>query len=621
MGAAAQIITTEQDNLQRFFALHFQTDGEHIGCVHLAGVRSDGVFQRMIYGSPEQLIGKIEQLDPAHCCRPFYITANTFSAGSRSEGSLFSFHNIVIDIDCHGESSGETAGQRDHKIDALRFFLVEDLLHDPEFYAPNTITRTGRGLQLWWSVEQMAAGTAHARKINGRHLQIVREHLERKLDQLIEAHKGVLDGLSVDRGASGNLSGLFRLPGSYNQKVRRFGSFEIIHDEQLNAYEAAKKIRTAAGTARKSEKPAQTIRIPQSDATAYATARSRQRSLEKLVQLRGSAAGEGLRDEFAFCSYANWSQIYADHEAIMEHVENLNGLFADPLSEKQLERYLRTAKKKRYKLSTAGMIDRLQITDEEQEAIGLHPAGGNNRYKRQQEQEARAEAKRARDEKILELWEAGERQEDIAAAAGCSMRTIQRVIAAADAGRWKPLHEKILEKTADGEDQKTIAQELACCRQTVRNHTQAEKNLTSSKNASNGLKNDKGEQIHTEVQKAAVTGTEASDSTLKNASETSAPAAVLSFDEYRLRSMLKTRQNLPGYIRGGSFLVLLGDETEIPEEDQEVVPAAGLDGSLGSVPPGAGDLVGSLAGVCPGGSPLAALREYLETVRARPGPG
>ena len=522
IGSAAQKIKTEENQLARFLRIHYQTDGEHQGCVHLHGVRSDGIFQRLIYATPEEMEQKLAELDPYNRRRPYYLTANTYKAGVRQLEHLFSFHNIVIDIDGHEVPEQELP----HKIEALRFFILEDLVPDPEFYTPNTITKTGRGLQLWWALDQMAAATERARRVNGGHVQTAISYT------LGEPYT------EIDRGASGNLAGLFRLPGSYNQKCHRFGSFEIISEETLNAYETAREIRKErAGERQKKKSPApaagRVLTMPKSDASTYNAARARQRSLEKLATIRGTAAGAHQRDEFVFCCHSIWSNIYDDNEAIMEHVRTLNDLLADPLTEREMAAYLKTAEKKRYKLTNTAIIDRLDISPEEQERIGLHPSGnGGTRYKRQQEQQARAEAKQKRNERILELWEDGARQEDIADETGCSSRTVRRVIAEADAGRYNK-----------------IEAELSCCRETISNHQRkrAQESQQEAKKAAGG-------EISIEETKDATRAQNEAREAGEKAPEIT-EAAPLIFDELRLSRAVvrKSGQNVARYIRGGTL--------------------------------------------------------------------
>ncbi len=551
IGSAAQKIKTEENQLARFLRIHYQTDGEHQGCVHLHGVRSDGIFQRLIYATPEEMEKKLAELDPYNRRRPYYLTANTYKAGVRQLEHLFSFHNIVIDIDGHKVPEQELP----HKIEALRFFILEDLVPDPEFYTPNTITKTGRGLQLWWALDQMAAATERARRVNGGHVQTVREYLIGKLEELIQGHGAVLEGMEIDRGASGNLAGLFRLPGSYNQRSHRFGSFEIISEETLNAYETAREIRKErAGDRRKKKSPApaagRVLTMPKSDASTYNAARARQRSLEKLATIRGTAAGAHQRDEFVFCCHSIWSNIYDDNEAIMEHVRTLNDLLANPLTEKEMAAYLKTAEKKRYKLTNTAIIDRLAITPEEQERIGFHPSGnGGNRYKRQQEQQARAEAKQKRNERILELWEDGARQEDIADEIGCSSRTVRRVIAEADAGRYKKIEEKLRDEEGKGKTQAQIAAELSCCRETISNHQRkrAQESQQEAEKAAGG-------EISNEEKKDATRAQNEAREAGEKAPEIT-EAAPLIFDELRLSraGVRKSGQNVARYIRGGTL--------------------------------------------------------------------
>ena len=80
----------------------------------------------------------------------FYITANTLTRKERKSENLFSLKNIVIDIDCHNSELDDY--DRNELLEDFLFRIKRDL-ELPPF---NIVHFTGRGLQLWYCLEEIA---------------------------------------------------------------------------------------------------------------------------------------------------------------------------------------------------------------------------------------------------------------------------------------------------------------------------------------------------------------------------------------------------------------------------------------------------------------------------------
>ncbi len=91
-----------------------------------------------------------------------YVCPQAFSYGKRTGESLFALHNIVIDVDCHSTRYGKNL--RDGKLDALEYLITHDAFSDYDLPLPNFIVHTGRGIQIWWRHEPMAANKCKNRK-------------------------------------------------------------------------------------------------------------------------------------------------------------------------------------------------------------------------------------------------------------------------------------------------------------------------------------------------------------------------------------------------------------------------------------------------------------------------
>lgn len=563
MAAVAQDITTEY-NLQQFVEKHYITDGEHVGNVMIWATRFDGSLYQVGYERADKLGEKIRALRLLGQHKDIYLSANAFSGCKRRLEQLFSYHNIVIDIDAHLPGADPAAvAQRNHQIDALAYLIEEDLATDPDAIAPNTINKTGRGLQLWWSLEPTAASQKEK-------VEQLRSRLLDQLEKLLEDAGEALSLLSLDRGASNNDAGLFRMPGSYNRKTRHFGTFWELNGEAVNVFEEYTPKKRAAvhqnGTKRASGHHASIINL-QKDVKAFlGLARVRQSALERLVSLRmeqGSIIGS--RDEFIFQTYAAWANVYEDHESIMEKVEKVNGLFDHPLTQKELERYLSSSKQKRYRITNKTMIERLEISEQEQAALGLYPGGnGQNNIREQLRQDAR-DKKRDRNQKILSLWDAGERQQDIAEAAGCSLRTVKNVIKAAGAGRSDKLAGIIAQGIVEGLTAKEIARDAGCSIQTAYAYIKKMQPDEPRQDAPGRPENDHtaaGAQNIDHNQATAQERAEAGDSTLRNQETTAAGSGnVIQFRRDAKSHSKKCKKRLVYYFRSNR-LEVPGEKTE-----------------------------------------------------------
>lgn len=481
---AAAVRTTEYTRAD-FAALHFAPDPDHVGRAAVFGRGKGGQLYRIFYCAADELPEKLESFKLWN--QDYYITANTFSGGERRAENLFTLQNIVIDVDCHAEGVSEV--QRAHMIDAFEFFMLEDL----EGPRPNTIVKTGRGVQLWYAIEPVSRWKA-------QQYESVRESLIEAVQRILD-DQVALSGLELDRGATHNAAGVFRLPGSYNSKTGARGSFYQLHEERLDILEEAQRL--AVEEIRKPQ--AKIYQIPEGGADSVAVAIFRQAKLGQLLTLRqqsGQQAGEELRDLFLFCLYNSWGRVCPDHEAIMERVESMNRRFLVPLPDRELRAYLRSSEKVRYKLSNQKIIDLLAITPEEQSAIGFYPGGsGQNNLREQQRQEAR-DRKAERDAKICELYIDGQNQKAIAAAVGCSEATVGRVLRReGHESRREKLHGQILQQLQNGHTAAEVAENVGVSVSAIYDHAKK-----ARQNAPEGPQSDEAAQagkISTEAENAA----------------------------------------------------------------------------------------------------------------------
>lgn len=359
-----------------------------------------------------------------------YITANTMAGVKRRQEELFGLQNIVIDIDCHEE------GRHYYNVSALVEAFIwrskRDLWETGVIPTPNSIVRTGRGVQLWWAIKPCYGGRDY--EISRYHHRKIKNNFINHIQSLLDDNDEELEGLSIDSGSSSNLVGYFRLPYTYNSKAKCYSSLEIFHSERYDQRELTK---LEAPEAQIIENPnvyeAKHIPMQETDREILknfqSTGVQRVMHLIKLRNLRNNEVGAEMRNDFNFSVY-NALRMSFDHEEAMTHLESFNAGFKKPMSKRELKNCISSAKDKEgYKYTNAKLIELLEITPEEQRAIGLVPYPNKHFSKPNASRDAARKAlKDDRDYKILDLLKKGVSQAEIARELGIGKNTVYRVV-------------------------------------------------------------------------------------------------------------------------------------------------------------------------------------------------
>ena len=158
---------------------------------------------------------------------------------------------------------------------------------------------------------------------------------------------------------------------------------------------------------------------------------ARVQQLIRLRAMRNAQMGHEMRDRFCFTVYC---ALLADHsqEEAWKRLLAFNDGFKEPLSDATLQQTMSSASEKRYRLTNSWVIAELEITEDEQEAIGLRPTSGDivKRRKRNHTRDMiRKTLKEDRDNKILVLFSDGLSKAEIARRLELSWNTVAKVIA------------------------------------------------------------------------------------------------------------------------------------------------------------------------------------------------
>lgn len=441
---------TPDKKLQKFLKIHMMRDDGYYGYYpvsnrpycngHPLNMRSIGFI------NTENVVGSVKMLGDLTQKGDYYITANAFKTPkSRRANNVHSLTNIVMDIDIH--TRGGIRGCRDvilQRLDALLYHIFVSNPDSLNIPCPNTVVHTGRGIQLWWAIEPLSA-----KKIKYVY-KGVQEYLYETLEKKIYASDPEFkEFVKIDYAASKKVAGLFRMPGTYNTKSKKYGNYFILHEDKLDALELYFTLHPATG------KPYVKFK-KKKDKKGNAAFRKNnygnyiENMIRSLIELRRSAGEQedGYRDLYCVITLSAYLSNGTSEEEAWKHVVELNNSFRSPLSMKELRSYMSTALYKKYKYRNETIIKYLQIDESEQKALGFYAASTyyEERQKAKQRGQERKKAKEIRETKIIELFTKGHFQDKIAEIVGCAQSTVSKVLKAA--GITKKSKKKGIKKAA-----------------------------------------------------------------------------------------------------------------------------------------------------------------------------
>lgn len=319
----------------------------------------------------------------------YYITKNTFCRAARSEGNIFTYNNIVIDIDDHKSTSGAVAWEKDVLKTELLYAADGELL-DVEIPPISAIVDTGRGLQVWYSFDGIAAK-------NKKSYKLVTEALIKKIQSVCEKiqdeHPEFV--MEVDVGASKNAAGLVRLPGTVNAQTKKATEIVYFNEEltnrkffgegSLSAVLAHSALKAPDSSIKANKKKKRKVPITKDGKPVPTCAVAD--ALERLFELRcyDKVPANGIRDLLLYI-YFNTLFQHRGPVIAMQKTIWLNSKFSNPLTEAELDNAVghipsklsevvctdgTTSYVPGYILPYSYIIENLHITDAELKAIKL----------------------------------------------------------------------------------------------------------------------------------------------------------------------------------------------------------------------------------------------------------
>lgn len=477
--------------LVEFVAVHF-SDSCFDGRLQIAcrGRRGGGIFPvaTFDYASMSCVFSSLYFVPTSD----YYVTANSFSGVSRRSEDLFSLHNIVIDLDCHGLPFG--------LLDALDD-LVWRLRHDFDDFdlpVPTSFVVTGRGVQLWWAFEGVSV------KLKFFYDAVV-DYLVEHIDVFLYSLDllGEVSLFHVDAAASRNAIGYFRLPYTMNTMVGRLVTFETTGNFYnlmdlfetfctgntslfRSSFEGVRNNDYSVGVAIKrgspefcldsvldGEKPVfslSTYRLNGSNFSAQdhlSVLDVRLQALYSLRDLRNLPKGQEERNNFCFMVYNTLVSVYG-HAAAYDQLLQFNSGFYQPMTEYELKTVISTAQKKGgYLYSTGKMCEFLGITEDESVKIGLSSSFDGALQGKVKKKAISLAKKNARNEEILRLYDAGYKNVTIAKELGISVPTVSKIVNASRHNHKENREELVLGYLKMGKTHVEIAKLCACSTKTV----------------------------------------------------------------------------------------------------------------------------------------------------------
>lgn len=312
----------------------------------------------------------------------YYITKAQFKAAQTWDtDELFALNAIWVDIDAH-----EKASNCPNPEDALSL-LSQGLEIWTELPEPNIVVYSGRGFHLIWLIGQCAASLGFMASEISKHIGNAIQNLLTDL-QII--------GYSVDSGYCSNIAGLTRIPGTFNTHANNYCTCEIRHSVRMSLVEEYKDLQFCSKKSIATSEPCHRY-MPTS---AQAAGERRVNALLKLLKLRSK--WEGYRDYFLLILFSAYQMAGYSNEDSVRLTLEANTELEPSLSEREVRSLLSTAMKKHYKMKNAYIITALDLTADEQTAIGISvvPTGAKKRGKNQA-RDARTAAKRRKENRAI----------------------------------------------------------------------------------------------------------------------------------------------------------------------------------------------------------------------------
>lgn len=353
----------------------------------------------------------------------WFVTRNGFSSKlSRTSDMCRQLNSFLFDIDAHGGENPAAAAD-------LALAALESAWNSGCIPIPTMAIRTGRGAHVYYALERSTATRKSDGSPNDRGVKFFRD-VEARLCAAVKKALEPIPGIVVDESVF-DAARVARVPGTLNSKAQEtcrvvFESGQYHSLPRLS--EALPRLPTPCrrdgrgkGSYRRRDRYGQ-------------LATCRMRGIEKLQRARGFG-NVGNRENMCFCYYNSAVQVYESRDDAFGALSDFNARFADPLPQRELDGIRSSVDKVGfYRMGAPKLSAFLNLTEEEAVSTGFFMTKRD--IDREESKARTANTRKKRNAKIAFLSNIPDvTKAQIAAAAGCSTRTVYAVLADRDANR------------------------------------------------------------------------------------------------------------------------------------------------------------------------------------------
>lgn len=321
-----------------------------------------------------------------------YISLGTFSRRKRNAQSLYNRGTIYIDMDYHVKKDDCCCRVDQYRIEQVKketLDLLMSLFENGDLAAPTIITDSGRGLALYYVLENSIANTEAAKK-SMQYFQFIYDLMIVRVNNLMEEHGGLM---RADTAVS-DVSRVARLPDTYNQNARVKCKFLYLNQDDTTGEPKYFSLTEIRDTCQLEElmwegkanwpKKKKYKKIKKDESLSAQNRNFLKKRLDNLLDLQDSLGPDcmGIREKLLFLIYNTMLPLFGNESISM--LKEMNMYFAYPLGEREIEHLIFEGKKRTYKYSNERIITFLGLSDEAAIKFGFKkPAVTTKRQERE----------------------------------------------------------------------------------------------------------------------------------------------------------------------------------------------------------------------------------------------
>lgn len=404
-----------------------------------------------------------------------YISLHGFSRYGRKSEHIRELTCIYYDLDLH---------QKRVDIDVDEYIyntlnIINWAVDDEEIPKPTMITRTGRGLGLFYVLERSIACSKGRNAGQVEFWNLIYRRLGKKIKELLvpDNNKFADDPekiLEFDARILCDYSRVTRLPMTVNQATgERCSIISMPYIDRRPRYYSLKELSGYLFPKVYNGKKTYIKRLKRKNNIVYVDfskeifLRERIHAMELLQEQRNGEC-TGIRDYMCFVYYNHATQIYSAGQA-MERLKMFNQGFREPLPSGELRNIVKGISKNKgdcyaghYRLTNKWIMEKCEITQEEEKQLGLKLT--KRSIDRLMAKETTEKKRMDRDRELCAYIKdhPGKKYKDIAEIFGISLRTLQGIVKAADIHRYKKNTEENPPKKEKCQKCKNLSHSICC---------------------------------------------------------------------------------------------------------------------------------------------------------------